>query len=450
MASHRVHLKIYHVVVYCDAIVVVYKLFNMEEVLLEEHFEDIFFESALEESTEEPHSEIQVPAHEKSTEPGTTLKEKSVSGAGSSSSHSRKRVQHTLNKKEREKVIAALRTINGELLLETVVKCLSEELHMQHYPEREQLMISILDSSKEDMERICAGLADTFIELYIKCDKGKEKYGRFQVEWHQSCSKFLLDSSKCGDVDNCGRDLWLLLTKSTPKDIRNPVMIAITAAIYSFMIQQATLAAKESDNLSEYAIVTEPDEVYMRFAGAALASMFNLRYKDMKSKKSSQHKERVSKELQVLEWMRMTDKSDLPTSLAYRDRGGMYFPDKMLLPFVRSLDNCVRENANKESFQRYGKNLVKVVSEQVNHNQLLIEQFQDFIKEKVEGAEFTDSAIMSVYSEFSRKLCNTRLNEFLDAYRQTVATEKGKATLAGQNLRDTLLTQHINLKPQST
>lgn len=47
------------------------------------------------------------------------------------------------------------------------------------------------------------------------------------------------------------------------------------------------------------------------------------------------------------------------------------------------------------------------------------------------------------------KLCNTRLNEFLDAYRQTVATEKGKATLAGQNLRDTLLTQHINLKPQS-
>ena len=68
----------------------------------------------------------------------------------------------------------------------------------------------------------------------------------------------------------------------------------------SFMIQQATLAAKESDNQSEYSIVTESDEVYMRFVGAALANMFNLRYKDMTSKKSSQHKERVSKELQVL------------------------------------------------------------------------------------------------------------------------------------------------------
>jgi hypothetical protein len=73
----------------------------------------------------------------------------------------------------------------------------------------------------------------------------------------QSCSKFLLDSS---DEDNYGRDvsllsppdLWLLLTRSTPKDIRNPVMIAITAAIYSFMIQQATLLMKAADNRSKY------------------------------------------------------------------------------------------------------------------------------------------------------------------------------------------------------
>lgn len=77
-------------------------------------------------------------------------------------------------------MINMLQTLNGALL--DVVKYLSEELHMQHYPEREELMISILDSSKEDMERICADLAHTFTELYIKCDKGKEKYGRFQVE----------------------------------------------------------------------------------------------------------------------------------------------------------------------------------------------------------------------------------------------------------------------------
>ena len=223
----------------------------MEEILLEDCFEDIFFESTLleaEKNTDGPgesQSELQV--HEE-TSASTESVTKSLSHAGSSSSSSRKRAQHTLNKKEREKVINMLQTLNGALL-DIVVKHLSEELHMQHYPEREELMISILDSSKEDMERICAGLADTFIELYIKCDKGKEKYGRFQVEWHQSCSRFLLDNSEEDDneCDVCllsPPKLWLLLTKSIPKDIRNPLMIAITGAVYSFMLRQATLSMK--------------------------------------------------------------------------------------------------------------------------------------------------------------------------------------------------------------
>lgn len=215
-------------------------------------------------------------------------------------------------------------------------------------------------------------------------------------------------------------------------------MIAISSAVYGHLLQHATLSVKKVDTQCQVTIDSEPDEVYMRFGGGALADMFSLRYKDMKSKKSSHHKEKVSKELTVLEWMRMTDKSDLPTPLAYRDQGGMYFPDKALLPFIRSLDNCVRENANKEGFKRYGKDLVKVVTEQVKHNQVLLEEFQTFIKAKVEGVQVTDHAIVAVYAEFSRKLCNTRLNEFLDAHRQTLATEKGKATLTGQNLRDTL------------
>ena len=60
---------------------------------------------------------------------------------------------------------------------------------------------------------------------------------------------------------------------------------------------------KEVDAQIKPTIEREPDEVYIRFAGGALADMFKLRYKDIKSKKSSHHKEEVSKELQVLEWM---------------------------------------------------------------------------------------------------------------------------------------------------
>ena len=78
--------------------------------------------------------------------------------------------------------------------------------------------------------------------------------------------------------------------------------------------------------------------------------------------------------------MRRVDKSTLPSTLAYRDRGGMYFPDEVFLPFIRSLDECVRENANEESFTRYGKNLVKITIEQVKQNQVLFTKFKDIMK----------------------------------------------------------------------
>ena len=57
--------------------------------------------------------------------------------------------------------------------------------------------------------------------------------------------------------------------------------------------------------------------------------------------------------------------------------------------------------------------------------------------------------VVAVYNEFSRKITNTRINEFLDTFRQKAAAGKGKATLSGQNLRDALLSQHINLRSTS-
>lgn len=128
----------------------------------------------------------------------------------------------------------------------------------------------------------------------------------------------------------------------------------------------------------------------------------------------------------------------------------MYFPDEVFLPFIKSLDDCVRENANEEKFICYSKNLVKITTEQVKQNQVLFKKFKGIIYSKVGDLEFAEgNSVITVYNEFTRKLCNTRINEFLDTFRQKAAASKGKATLSGQNLRDTLLTQHINLRSKS-
>ena len=59
-------------------------------------------------------------------------------------------------------------------------------------------------------------------------------------------------------------------------------------------------------------------------------------------------------------------------------------------------------------------------------------------------------AVDAVYSELTRKLCNTRIQEFLDSTRQIQSAKAGKGTLKGQNLRDNLLSQHVNLITKCT
>ena len=107
--------------------------------------------------------------------PASTEPNKSTESQLHASTSKRSKCQ--LNKKEREHVIQSLEVISGETLLDIVVNDLSTKVHMHHYQEREELMISLVDSSGEELKTICTGLAKSFIELYAKCDKGKEKYG---------------------------------------------------------------------------------------------------------------------------------------------------------------------------------------------------------------------------------------------------------------------------------
>ena len=60
-------------------------------------------------------------------------------------------------------------------------------------------------------------------------------------------------------------------------------------------------------------------------------------------------------------------------------------------------------------------------------------------------SDVDDSAVDNVYNDMVRKLCNIRIQEFLTSQKQTFATQKGRASTAGQNLCDTLLSQHTNL-----
>lgn len=59
-------------------------------------------------------------------------------------------------------------------------------------------------------------------------------------------------------------------------------------------------------------------------------------------------------------------------------------------------------------------------------------------------------AEVAVYKEFTRKLCNIRIEEFISTSRIRLAAEKGNASTKEQNLRDALLTHHTKLMSHIT
>lgn len=117
------------------------------------------------------------------------------------------------------------------------------------------------------------------------------------------------------------------------------------------------------------------------------------------------------------------------------------------LPFLKEVDACVLENEN--ALQRYGSKLMEVTTHQLRADQTLEDKFKT-LSEKLasskENVTCFQVELTSVYIELTRKLCNTRIEEFLSSHHQIHAAKQGNAT-SGQNLRDCLLS-HVNLKTQ--
>ena len=91
--------------------------------------------------------------------------------------------------------------------------------------------------------------------------------------------------------------------------------------------------------------------------------------------------------------------------------------------------------------------ILQVTHQELRRNVDLKSQFTAYFPARLPCFHFISSAaIETVYLELTRKLCNTRIQEFLDSTKQIESAKAGKGTLKGQNLRDNLLSQHVNLK----
>lgn len=356
-----------------------------------------------------------------------------------------KKKKTLLKKADKKVLIDKLRArIDSQETIPFIIKTVDGESHVHVFKDRETLW-NLLQQQQSLLSTVFKGLVEIFLHIFKSCEKGKDKYSKFQVEWHLHCSMLLqsqIDDTGIKEMSQI-HQRWLGFCEGSgfAKKVYDPVMISICAAVYDYLMQQVLEQQKgcSSEPIPMH-IEQDTDDVYFRFGGATLASMLHLRYDSIRSAPNSK-KDSITAEIQVLKNIQCIDKSHVPEYLQYRDRGYMYFPKMCFIPYFKAVDQCVLKLTNEEEFKKHGSKLVEVVTQQVHSNQELQEKFRSEL-----DINHCEESVKKVYLEMTRKLCNTRIQEFLDVHRQRAAKIEGSATIAGQNLRDTLLTYHVNPK----
>ena len=95
--------------------------------------------------------------------------------------------------------------------------------------------------------------------------------------------------------------------------------------------------------------------------------------------------------------MECPDKSVIPASLQYRDKGFMYFPDQVLIPFIKAVDDKVKEVANKKGVQEHGENIVQVTTDKVRADASFKTTFENCLLRKFDSLNDVCNSEFSFY-----------------------------------------------------
>ena len=307
-------------------------------------------------------------------------------------------------------------------------------------------------------------LQEGFVKLYNDCSSEKEHYLQFQIKWHKHCSYLLVEKNyqltQLGlhPDDPISREVFMvrsqwhkLKEQHSLGNVTSCTFLSLfCSCVFENLLQECHKVMQKFKKLADVQKdpVADSEDVYYRFGGAAIASMLHSRYE--KLKQHSGDDKQLSEETTILQKLSIhkeQEKEHIPDSLKYRDKGHMYFPCKELLPLVKEVDVSSKECTNTESFKKHGSELLTFLSNKFVQNTELRSMYLAILQAKVpESAHMKDKSVDGVFKEFVRKLCHTRVQEFLDSFKQQNAAHKGSATLAGQNLRDSLLSHHVTLK----
>ena len=135
----------------------------------------------------------------------------------------------------------------------------------------------------------------------------KEKYLKFQMDWHINCAVFLLPKDETVECIlpnptkklEAIRQLWLSFCQTQSSLKCNHVMINLSSSIYGYLLDHVNSQTEIQPNSLESCTSMDADDVLFRFGGVVLCDVLHLRYKTIKTCNVSR-REIISKEIELL------------------------------------------------------------------------------------------------------------------------------------------------------
>ena len=282
-----------------------------------------------------------------------------------------------LTKKEFGNIVATLRTISVTILVEFIQNVIKSERHLTVFHDRTEI-IKCLRSSRE-FEPLLQRLFNNGLGIVLSCfsNKPNDRPPVFKLRFVHHMRDILKNKSS-------SKMMWSFTnfkeTDGSMKSHLSCVLHSLGVGIFQF-IQKKVMKIKQlkqqsQKNRTEKTVCDSEKSKcnstlsLLTLAGGSFGKIYKCVKRFIKRNAHTTDKGKCFRRNSYIKfkkflWQLVMSKREkehpcLPEPLKQRDRGWLFIPKWVFLPYLRLLDRCIRKTASQDGLKLYKKNLVMV------------------------------------------------------------------------------------------
>ena len=367
----------------------------------------------------------------------------------------KKKQNESLNNNEMEELTTWIFSVQEAAQVEAEIRPqVAGSPRVKLFSDRERFAQHMLsEEQKANFQLLIAGFCRKFSTLVSECSQLPDKKNRkaaFSAAWMKLLSNFRSGKSSqerlIVERFLVGQQFNIEVVHAVISIVHELVYTCVHSHIQGRKMSDTTLDTRTSR------LCAESDETLYRYCGAALHRITKLRRETLQEKKgrgkvSSERKRMMELELDLLQDLTMEDKSSLSISLQNLDEGSLVFPIPELLPFLRRVDDNIREFTCDSNLKKFPTKFLEMCRSSVLNNEELEVDFSLLIA-ALSSAEvdLNSEVVHGLFKALVSKLANTRINEFMNAKVERDLKKEGKVVDADEMLRPKLKSHTLSTK----